>query len=87
MTDVEDQIRAMVDRETRAWDERDAQALVELFHPDMVWPWPPDPSAHDPALWILTQGRFDRERWRRGWQFAPYARLFVRIRSANRLNR
>jgi len=58
----------MVDRETRAWDERDAQALVELFHPDMVWPWPPDPSAHDPALWILTQGRFDRERWRRGWQ-------------------
>ncbi len=68
MSDVEDQIRAMVDRETRAWDEGDAGALVDLFHPDMVWPWPPDPTAHDPALWILTQGRYDRERWRRGWQ-------------------
>ncbi len=68
MTDVEDQIRAMVDRETGAWDEQDAEALVDLFHPDMVWPWPPDPLAHDPAEWILTQGRYNRERWRRGWQ-------------------
>ena len=58
----------MVDRETRAWDERDAEALVDLFHPDMVWPWPPDPSAHDPVQWILSQGRYDRERWLRGWQ-------------------
>ena len=32
----------MVDRETRAWDTKDAGALVDLFHPDMVWPWPPD---------------------------------------------
>jgi ketosteroid isomerase-like protein len=68
MTNAEDEIRAMVDRETRAWDERDAEALVDIFHPDMVWPWPPDPSAHDPARWILAQGRYDRERWRRGWQ-------------------
>lgn len=68
MNDVEAQIREMVDRETRAWNKQDAEALVDLFHPDMVWPWPPDPTAHDPALWILTQGRYDRERWRRGWQ-------------------
>jgi len=68
MPSVEDQIRDIVDRETRAWDERDADALVDLFHPDMVWPWPPDPSVHDPAGWILVQGRYDRERWRRGWQ-------------------
>lgn len=27
----------MVDRETAAWDRQDAEALVELFHPDMVW--------------------------------------------------
>jgi ketosteroid isomerase-like protein len=65
---VEDQIREMVDRETRAWDALDADKLVDLFHPDMVWPWPPEPTAHDPAQWILTQGRFDRERWRRGWE-------------------
>ena len=43
--DVE--IQAMVDRETAAWDARDAEALVALFHPDMVWPWPPDAGSHD----------------------------------------
>lgn len=68
MVNVEEQIRAIVDRETRAWDDLDAEALVEIFHPDMVWPWPPDAGAHDPSRWILTQGRYDRERWRRGWQ-------------------
>ena len=68
MTSIEEQIREIVDRETRAWDQRDAETLVDLFHPDMVWPWPPDPTAHDPALWIFTQGRYNRERWRRGWQ-------------------
>ena len=66
--DVEEQIRAMVDRETAAWDALDADALVDIFHPDMVWPWPPDADTHDPAQWVLTQGRYDRERWRRGWQ-------------------
>ena len=68
MLSAEEQIREMVDRETRAWDERDAEALVDLFHPDMVWPWPPDQFTHDPAGWIMVQGRFDRERWLRGWQ-------------------
>ena len=65
---AEDDIRAIVDLETRAWDERDVDVLVDIFHPDMVWPWPPDPTAHDPADWILTQGRYNRDRWRRGWQ-------------------
>ena len=68
MPTAEEQIREMVDRETRAWDARDAEALVDLFHPDMVWPWPPDQFTHDPASWILVQGRFHRERWLRGWQ-------------------
>lgn len=61
-------IEAMVHRETQAWNERDAAALVELFHPDMVWPWPPTQSDHDPVKWVFVMGRFDRERWRRGWQ-------------------
>ena len=65
---VEDEIREMVDRETRAWDALDADALVDIFHPDMVWPWPPDAQTHDPAGWILAQGRYDRVRWRRGWE-------------------
>jgi hypothetical protein len=58
----------MVDRETAAWDMRYSTALVDLFHPDMVWPWPPDSDAHDPALWVFPQGRFNRERWKAGWE-------------------
>ena len=57
----------MVDRETRAWDEQDADALVSIFHPDMVWPWPADPAGHDPEGWIWGMGRFDAERWRAAW--------------------
>ncbi len=64
----EDEIQAMVDRETAAWDRQDADALVGLFHPDMVWPWPPDGRAHDPQTWVFPQGRYDRERWRAGWR-------------------
>ncbi len=62
------EIEEMVHRETRAWDARDAEALVELFHPDMVWPWPPTALSHDPIHWVIPQGRFHRERWKRGWQ-------------------
>ena len=58
----------MVDRETAAWDAKDADALLELFHPDMVWPWPPTARDHDPQSWVLEYGRFDRERWGGAWQ-------------------
>lgn len=64
----EHEIQAIVDRETAAWDRQDAEALVTLFHPDMVWPWPPDALAHDPASWVFHQGRYNRERWKAGWQ-------------------
>src|SRR5690606_164006 len=37
-------------------------------HPDMVWPWPPGPQAHDPVEWVIPWGRFNADRWRRGWQ-------------------
>jgi ketosteroid isomerase-like protein len=67
-SELEPEIREMVDRETLAWDARDAEALVELFHPHMVWPWPPDKRAHDPSSWVFPQGRFDRARWKSGWQ-------------------
>jgi ketosteroid isomerase-like protein len=62
------EIEAVVDRETAAWDRQDADELVSLFHPDMVWPWPPDANAHDPSLWIFPWGRFNRERWKAGWE-------------------
>lgn len=68
MASVESEIRAMVDRESAAWDKGDAEELVSLFHPDMVWPWPPDSRTHDPAKWVFPLGRFDRERWKAGWE-------------------
>ena len=64
----EAEIREIVDRETRAWDTQDLDLLMTIFHPDMVWPWPPHKDAHDPAEWVLEWGRFDEDRWRRGWQ-------------------
>jgi hypothetical protein len=65
---AEDAIREIVDRETRAWDTRDVDLLMTVFHPHMVWPWPPSSSAHDPMEWVLELGRFDHHRWRAGWQ-------------------
>ena len=68
MSDTIREIQALVDRETAAWDALDAEGLVSLFHPDMVWPWPPDEHSHDPATWVFPWGRFDAERWKTGWQ-------------------
>jgi len=61
-------IRAMVDRETDAWNRQDADALVRLFHPEMVWPWPPSEHNHDPITWVMPMGRFDASRWKASWQ-------------------
>jgi ketosteroid isomerase-like protein len=68
MATAEAQIQAMVDAETNAWNARDAEALVSLFHPDMVWPWPPNAQAHDPENWVIPLGRFDRQRWKTQWE-------------------
>jgi ketosteroid isomerase-like protein len=58
----------MVDRETPAWNKRDAETLASLFHRDMVWTWPGNESDHDPENWIFTYGRYERERWKANWQ-------------------
>lgn len=68
MTDRAAEIQEIVDRETRAWDTRDADLLLSVLHPDMVWPWPPRPDAHDPMDWVIEWGRYDATRWRQGWQ-------------------
>jgi hypothetical protein len=68
MDDAGSQIQEIVDRETRAWDTQDAELLLSVFHPDMVWPWPKSPSSHDPMEWVLQWGRYDRQRWLAGWQ-------------------
>ncbi len=67
MRDAAAEIEEIVNRETRAWDTQDVDLLLTIFHPDMVWPWPPDSVSHDPADWVLAQGRFHREKWRQGW--------------------
>ena len=68
MSEVEAEIREIVDRETRAWDTLDVELLLSVFHADMVWPWPPTARHHDPVDWIFWAGRYDYERWRRNWQ-------------------
>jgi ketosteroid isomerase-like protein len=68
MSSAEESIKEIVDRETHAWDTKDVALLLTVFHPDMVWPWPPTADHHDPADWIFWAGRYDAERWRRNWQ-------------------
>ena len=68
MESVRSEIEEIVKLETRAWDTQDVELLLTIFHPDMVWPWPPTAHAHDPMDWVLEQGRYDGQRWRRGWQ-------------------
>jgi ketosteroid isomerase-like protein len=65
---VESDIEEIVNRETRAWNTQDVELLLTVFHPDMVWPWPRTPRSHDPMDWTLSQGRYDYNRWRAGWQ-------------------
>jgi ketosteroid isomerase-like protein len=65
---VRREIEEIVDRETRAWDTQDVDLLMTIFHPDMVWPWPPTADDHDPIDWVLMLGRFDHARWRAGWE-------------------
>jgi ketosteroid isomerase-like protein len=68
MSDIQREIEELVHRETRAWDTQDVNLLITLFHPDMIWPWPPHADAHDPVDWVLVWGRYNSERWKRGWQ-------------------
>ena len=61
------EIQSLVDAETEAWNNLDAEALVALFHPDMVWVWPPDAISHDPESWVMPMGRFNAARWTSDW--------------------
>jgi len=66
--EIEEEIREMVNRETRAWDAKNVDLLIAIFHPDMVWPWPATSDAHDPVNWVMGMGRFDGPRWKKIWQ-------------------
>ena len=68
MGKAEEQIVALINAETAAWNAYDANALAALFHPDTVWPWPPTSHDHDPMKWVMPLGRYNRERWASSWQ-------------------
>ena len=68
MTQEEIEITEIVNRETKAWDTQDVNSLISIFHPDMVWPWPRTSESHDPMDWILPLGKYNKERWSKGWQ-------------------
>lgn len=68
MSIEEKEITEIVNRETRAWDTQDAELLVSVFHPDMVWPWPRTTSSHDPIDWVFILGKYNYKRWKKGWQ-------------------
>jgi ketosteroid isomerase-like protein len=68
MEEIKKQIEEIVNRETKAWDTQDADLLMTIFHPDMVWPWPRTSKSHDPMDWVLELGKYDYNRWKQGWQ-------------------
>jgi ketosteroid isomerase-like protein len=68
MNDIESQIEEIVNRETKAWDTQDVDLLMSILHPDMVWPWPRTTQSHDPMDWVMEIGRYDYDRWSKGWQ-------------------
>lgn len=65
---AEQEIQEIVNRETRAWDTQDAELLISVFHPDMVWPFPPNTDAHNPIEWIFVMGRYNKDKWIKIWQ-------------------
>ena len=83
---AEEEIKEMVDAETKAWSSQDVDKLLDLFYLDMVWPWPMTVQSHDPVDWIFELGRFDRNRWKKVWTelFDSY-RLFHNIRTIQKI--
>jgi len=68
MKRTKEEIEEIIDRETRAWDTQDIELLLSIFHPDMVWPWPPTNADHDPMNWVMVMGKFDSQRWKQAYQ-------------------
>jgi ketosteroid isomerase-like protein len=62
-TNIENEIQDIVDKETEAWNRKSLELLLSVFHPDMVWVWPPDCNGHDPLTWTSLLGKFDHARW------------------------
>ncbi|WP_413584487.1 hypothetical protein [Bdellovibrio sp. HCB274] len=60
---AEIEIHEIIDRETKAWNEKSIELLLSIFHHEMVWVWPTDSKNHDPISWTSMLGKFDQTRW------------------------
>ena len=60
----EAEIQQIIDRESQGYENEDVDLLLSVYHPDMVWAWPPHSQAHDPMEWVLRMGRYNEARWR-----------------------
>ncbi len=60
---AKNEVREVIDRETRAWTEKSTDLLLSIFHPDMVWVWPTDTKNYDPLSWNMPQGKFDHDKY------------------------
>jgi ketosteroid isomerase-like protein len=71
---MESEIQEIIDRETQAWNEKNVELLLSIFHPDMVWVWPTESDKHDPMTWTSFLGKFDHVRWSKVYQdwFSTY---------------
>ncbi len=68
MINLKAEIQEIIDRETKAWDTQDVELLLSIFHPDMVWPWPPTRDDHDPLNWVMVLGKFNHQHWNHFYQ-------------------
>ena len=58
------EIDEIINRETKAWDTKDVELLLSIFHPDIVWFWPKKNDSHNPLDWESPLGKFNYERWK-----------------------
>ena len=63
MSKTVDEVKEIIDRETKAWDTKNVDLLLSIFHPDMIWVWPKDNKSYDPVDWKLPLGKFNKDRW------------------------
>lgn len=86
MTNEQLEIKNIIDRETKAWDTKNIELLLTIFHEEMVWPWPKTVYSLDPMNWELRMGKFNTSRWASIWQdlFDNY-RLVHNIRKIKKI--
>lgn len=61
---VGEEIVEIINRETKAWDTKNVELLLSIFHLDMVWVWAKKNTLHNPVDWEMPMGKFDYKRWK-----------------------